>query len=160
MDFAKRIGEGLVDARWDRITHAIDTRGEGIPIIAFNTLGWARTDVAEVTLGFTAAGVTGIMITDAAGAAVPVQILSAVRGRDQGIREARVAFTARDVPAIGYCTYHATPVTGTPAAAAPELLGKVDDGSAAEAVLEDDQYRIAIDRFTGAITRLQLKSDN
>ena len=38
VDFAKRIGQGLVDERWERLASMIDTRGEGAPIVVFNTL--------------------------------------------------------------------------------------------------------------------------
>jgi alpha-mannosidase len=164
LDFARRFGEGLVDERWERLTSAIDTRGaEGVPLVVLNTLGWARTDVAEATIGFTAPGVSSVAIIDPSGANVPVQVLSAVRGRDQGIREARIAFLARDVPAVGYAVYHAVPRSGSPATATELLVGKDDAGgggdAGADAVLENEHCRVVIDRFTGAIARLELKAD-
>jgi alpha-mannosidase len=158
LDFARRTGQGLFDDRWERFASAIDTQGEGTPIIVFNTLGWPRTDIAQVTIGVTTPGVSAISIVDPSGAQVPVQLLSAVRGRDQGIREARVAFSARDVPAIGYSVYRAIPRIGQPTTA-PELLVENGREAGPDAVLENEHYRLAIDRFTGAITRLQLKAD-
>src|SRR5207245_3556346 len=91
------------------ITDQIDTRGEGIPVVVFNPLGWARTDVAEVNAGFIDPGVAGIAVTDAAGQVVPAQLLQVGRYGDDSLRTVRIAFLARNVPALGYGTYHLVP---------------------------------------------------
>ena len=41
---------------------------------------------------------------------MPVQILESTRYADGGLKTARVAFIARDVPALGYRTYHVFPM--------------------------------------------------
>src|SRR5881409_1452323 len=71
-----------------------------------------RTDVARATLDWPAGSDTGIELRDDAGAAVPF-VLEAARRRDDGsLERARLAFIARDVPALGYRTYRAVGVTG------------------------------------------------
>ena len=34
--------------RWDEIAAHIDTRGDGVPVVVFNTLSWPRTGVMEI----------------------------------------------------------------------------------------------------------------
>src|SRR5207237_747193 len=50
-DFSKRLAEEMIGSRWDAIARHIDTRGEGVPVIVFNPLGWPRTDIAEIEVG-------------------------------------------------------------------------------------------------------------
>jgi alpha-mannosidase len=149
LDSARRLADGFTDERWDKMAAAIDTRSAGTPLVVFNPLGWERTDVAEVMLGFVEPGVTAIAITDPAGAEMPVQILDTIRGKDGGIRRARVAFIARGVPAVGYTVYHAAgrhAAEPTPAPHAQPVL------------LENEHYRIGFDAHTGAITSLRVKA--
>ncbi len=79
----------------------------------------------------------------------PVQILEATRYADGGLKTARLAFVARDVPAMGYGTYHIAPRREV-RPAWPDL--------AARAVLENDLYRLSLDANTGAMTSLRVKS--
>ena len=81
-------------------------------MVAFNTLGWTRSDIAIVDVGFDEGGVAGIVLTDPEGKTMPVQVLESTRYEDGGLKTARVAFVARDVPALGYCTYHVAPGAG------------------------------------------------
>lgn len=150
--FSKQLADEMIDTRWDHIAAAIDTRGAGTPIVVFNTLGWPRTDVAEATVAFIPSGVKGVAITDSSGTEAPVQILDAVRNPDGGIRQARVAFVARQVPAMGYAVYHAMPRMAAEAVPAADASN--------DASLENEFYRITFDRATGAITRLQVKPEN
>jgi alpha-mannosidase len=70
--FSKRLGDHMVGVLFDGISSKVDTRGEGIPILVFNALGWTRTDQAEVEIGFSEGGVFGIGLTDPDGQALPV----------------------------------------------------------------------------------------
>src|SRR6059058_5110936 len=91
------------------IAARIDTRGPGTPVVVFNPLSWPRADIAEVEIGFAAGGVTDVDVTGPGGETVPAQILEATHYADGGMKTARVAFVARDVPALGYGTYHVAP---------------------------------------------------
>ena len=74
---------------------------------------WAgpRSDIAEVEVGFDEGGVAGVDVTGPGGRAEPVQVLESTRYGDGGLKTARVAFIARDVPSMGYATYHVTPTS-------------------------------------------------
>ena len=103
-------------ARPDQVRKVLDTA---------RTLGWPRSDIAQAILGFTEPGIKSIDITDHSGAVLPVQIVSVLRGRDGGIRQARVAFLARNVPPLGYSIYHAMAQSDAPdpkKPGPPELL--------------------------------------
>ncbi len=151
-EYARRRSEILIDASWNVLASRIDTRGPGTPIVVFNPLGWARSDVAEIEVGFGEGGVAEVELTDPEGRAVPVQVLESTRYADGGIKTARIAFIARDVPALGYATYHAAPGR-RPAGAA-----RHGDGLPAEVVLENELYRVTLDRATGAMTGVHVKA--
>src|SRR5438477_8062684 len=106
----------MIDAGWENLAARIDTRGEGVPIVVFNPLGWARTDVAEVEVGFGERGVLDMNLTDPAGGPAEFQILQADRDGDGGITRARILFVAHDVPALGYSTYRIHPQRAAAAA--------------------------------------------
>ena len=103
--FSQSLGDELVAKSLDVIASRIDTRGEGVPIVVFNNLGWQRTDLAEVEVGFSESGTRTLRLTDPSGQLVPIQYLETQRYADGGIKGARVAFIARDVPALGYTLY-------------------------------------------------------
>ena len=109
---ALELGRATLDGALDHVAGQIDTSGDGLAVTIFNALSWARTDVARATLDWPAGSDTGIELRDDAGAAVPF-VLEAARRRDDGsLERARLAFIARDVPALGYRTYRAVAVTG------------------------------------------------
>ena len=90
----------------DQITSQIDTRGEGFPVVVFNTLGWPRTDAAETDVDLAEGGLAGLALVDSAGQPVPLQFTDVSRYADGGIKHAHFAFLARDIPALGFATYH------------------------------------------------------
>ena len=61
-EFADHLGDEMVDGDLDAIASKIDTRpsdsasSTAIPVVVFNGLGWSRTDVAQVSIGYLAAG--------------------------------------------------------------------------------------------------------
>lgn len=138
-EFSKRLADELIDQRWNQIVPHIDTRGEGVPVVVWNTLGWARTDVAEVEVSLDG---EAVRVVDSEGRAVPVQIVTS----QPGVR-ARIAFLARDVPALGYAVYRVLPGP------------KPTEGTPTD-TLENEFYRLTFDPGTGAITSLWDKQDN
>ena len=162
--FSQDLGNGLIRSSLDAIASRIDTTSKeknAIPILVFNTLGWSRTDVAQVEIRFSNAGVQEIKVQGPDGSEEPVQILDADRDADGGIRRATVAFLARDVPAIGWAIYTVAPrqeeaagnATGNAGAAPAESTMQVDSGS-----IENEFYRATFDLWTGAMTGLEVKS--
>ncbi|HEY6292820.1 MAG TPA: glycoside hydrolase family 38 C-terminal domain-containing protein [Terriglobia bacterium] len=171
--FAKSLGDEMVEADLDAIASRIDTRAAGeassqaIPVVVFNSLGWLRTDVAQVKIGFSQSGVNSIRMIDSSGRDVAIQLLESEEYPDGGIRDATVAFVARDVPAMGYSIYHTLPVK-SPAASGPlhsEPASNAGPESASTerqdtGSIENEYYRATFDLWTGALTRLDVKSSS
>ena len=148
-DFSKQIAHDEVQSRLRSIAAAIDSEGEGIPVAVFNMLGWPRTDLSIANVGFSDGKVMDLKLIGPDGATVPVQLVDSERNADGGLLRARIAFVARNVPAMGYSVYRVLP-----SAAA------VAEKPQSEAVLENDDYRIEFDPAGGAIVRLLVKKDN
>jgi alpha-mannosidase len=155
--FSRRLANEWIEKLREQIAAKIDTRGSriphngiphsGIPIIVFNTLGWPRTDVAEATVGIADPGIHSFRVEDAEGKEVPVQPVETTRRKDGGIETARLIFLARDVPALGYCVFHAIPQ-------------KDRDHPERETApsVDGEFYRLTIDPSTGAVTSLVEKA--
>jgi alpha-mannosidase len=152
-EYVNRRAAELIDAGWAAVGSQIDTRGPGAAVVVFNDLGWPRSDLADVDMGFDERGVAGVTVTDWNGRTIPSQLLDSTHYEDGGLWTARIAFIARDVPALGYATYHIAPQRG---AAASNVESRIAGGG--EAVLENDLYRLATDPATGAITSLRVKA--
>ena len=154
---ARLLAEDSIRGSLDFIAARVDTSGKGVPITVFNTLGWARTDAAEVDVPFSDPGVHQIALFDAEGNAAPAQFLNILRNEDGGIRQARIAFIARNVPALGYTVYHAVPNVGGPPEPHAESHNTTRDDSAA---IENEFYRATFNLWTGEMTSLVLKENN
>ncbi|HLJ91680.1 MAG TPA: glycoside hydrolase family 38 C-terminal domain-containing protein [Gemmataceae bacterium] len=149
--FAERLARERIETKWAAFADRIDTRGEGIPVVVFNTLGWPRTEVADVKVGFPDPGVASAVVTDSTGQAVPVQISEAIHDGDGSLRTVRLAFLARNVPALGYHIYHVV---------AKQTAGPAPPKAETDDTLENEFYRLTVDPLTGAITSLMAKADN
>ncbi len=93
--YSRRRSDVLTAAGWDALTSKIDTQGPGTPIVVFNPLGWTRSDIVEVEVGFGQAGVQSVALTGPGGRPEPTQIVESTelrRRRDQdragGVRRA------------------------------------------------------------------------
>jgi alpha-mannosidase len=147
--FSRRLGEQLMESNWESIAARVDTRGSGVPVIVLNTLGWPRTDIAEVTIEFADKGTTGLKLLDPKGEKVSTQLLETKRFPSGSLKEARLAFLARDVPALGYSVYHFVPMSD-------RGIGTRTAGPGA--VLENELYRLKFDPETGALNSLRVKA--
>jgi alpha-mannosidase len=160
-EFSRDLGDGLVQSSLDAITSGIDTTSQekgAIPILVFNTLGWPRTDIAQVEVSVPGPGVSEIGLHGPDGGIVPFQILKAERDADGGIRNVTVAFIARDVPAMGWAIYSIAPSQVVNEDFGADLNAStmhVDSGT-----IENQFYRAGFDLWTGAMTSLELKSSS
>ncbi len=166
-EFSKSLGDEMVETGLDGIASKVDTNADGTPILVFNSLGWPRTDVASVKIGFSEPAVTSVRLLDSSGQAVAVQLVETERYPDGGIKDARLFFVARDVPALGYCLYRVQPekqsqpsssgARQTSSAAGQEAASTMheDVGS-----IENEYYRATFDLWTGALTKLAVKSSS
>jgi alpha-mannosidase len=159
--FSKSLGEEMVETNIDALASKIDTRSEGIPVVVFNPLGWPRSDLAEVDIGFSEAGNKAVNLIGPSDEALPIQYIETERYSDGGIKHAKIAFIAREVPGIGYSLYQVIPkrvsLTGgenrTAASARQSSTMHEDFGS-----IENEYYRATFNLWTGEMTNLQVKS--
>ena len=167
--FAKQLGDEMVEEWLQGVASKVDSRGDGVPVLVFNSLGWARTDKAEVELGFSDGGFVDVALIDSEGRNVPVQVLSAQRYEDTGIKQARIAFVARDVPAMGYAVYHVVPKRSSSQSKAGKNGDGIDYsgqwwvGSTAQqdsASIENEYYQATFNLWTGEMTSLIDKDGN
>ncbi len=154
--YSERRAGSIIGSKWDVLASQIDTRGPGAPVLVFNPLGWKRSDLATVDVGFGEGDVTGVKITDSDGQTIPSQISEATRYWDGGLKTARVSFLARDVPAIGYRTFHASPSKGSAGDDQNHAIS-TPKAAAGPTILENELYRVAIEPSSGAITELLYK---
>jgi alpha-mannosidase len=120
----------------------IDTAGEGIPVVVFNTLSWERSGPAEVKVELPDEE-KSFAVRDVEGNLHPCQVMSS--GKVEGGAEARVLFSAQAVPAMGYSTFHI--VGGKQAEPTAEL-------SASSEKLENEFVRVSIDERSGLVSEI------
>lgn len=154
-DFSQRLASTELQSRLESLVASIDTRGEGKPLVVFNPLSWPRTDIAYAQVAFSADDILDVALTGPDGQPVPVQILQAERYANGALLDARIAFIASDVPALGFAVYHlaglkTAPVSPDHAAATVSAPG--------DAWLENEACRLELDPASGAITRLSVKA--
>jgi alpha-mannosidase len=152
-NFSTCLAEKFVDSGFQSIVSKIDTTGEGIPLVVYNTLSWPRSDTAEVDVGFSQSGICNLQIIDSAGNAIPAQILNKTCYENGNLKTARILFVAQDVPALGFSTYHVLPLIlpcEFPAKTSEEIEGNS---------IENEFYRVTFDRRNGAMTSLIVKSN-
>ena len=153
-EFSKRLADELIEQSQAGLLAKIDTQGEGIPLAVFNTLGWARTDIAEADVGFAQAGVKDFDLSDADGKTLPAQLMETERFADGGLKRVKFAFLAQDIPAMGHAIYHVLPrsTLGSPKSSVLDTNG--------ESRVESAFYRADFDLVSGAMNSLYVKEDN
>jgi alpha-mannosidase len=141
-------GNKILSSALETLTARVNTEGEGVPVVLFNPLSWARTDVTEVEVQFPSilAPQSGIEVRDSAGAVLPSSVIS----RDNATHTAKIRFLAKSVPALGYAVFHLVPIA--PAASASTTLKAGAEG------MENEFVSLKVDPKTGCITCL-LTSD-
>jgi alpha-mannosidase len=150
--FSDRLADEFLRSAWDTFTAKIQTRGAGTAVVVFNSLGFRRSDPAEVVLGFSQPGLRGISVADDSGKDVPFQIDQATYYGDGSLKTARIVFLARDIPALGFRVFRVCQRDQAAEAAMPAT-------SSSDTVVTSS-YRLSFDRATGAITSLRVKPDD
>ena len=155
--FAAKVGEDCLNISLGTLARQVDTRGDGIPVIIYNPLGWERSDAVETVVAYSQPGTFELGVYDSSGKRAACDLLSSERFEDGSLKRAKLLFIARDVPPFGYEVYHVAPARE--AAPASELVTshpfngplrfELDHGS-----LENAFYRLEFDLWTGAITSL------
>jgi len=158
--YAKTLAEEQIEENIGFLVDKIDTRGEGIPVIVFNQLGWERTDVIECEISFTEPEVFSLGLKNSSGDEIPVQITGEERYNEGGLKKAKIIFVAENVPSLGYEVYHIIPNY--------KIDLKTEVNSRKEAsdevyrdigILENEFYRLKIDLRNGIITSIKDKEN-
>ena len=118
----------------------VNTQGEGVPVLIFNSLSWPRTEVAEVEAQLPAPA-QQIEVVDSSGRPAESQLLSL----DAETHRARFLLLS-STPSLGYKTYFVRAATAAPAVRS--MLKASSD------TLENEFLRVKIDRQTGCMTSL------
>jgi mannosylglycerate hydrolase len=155
---SRQIADVLVRDSLRQLARQVDYTGQdGTPVLVYNPLGWARSEVAEALIEFEfddpKAG--DFQLVTAAGEIVPHQVLDDEECLWMEVLKpnrkhcVRVLFPAQ-VPAMGYATYYAQPKTDR-APAAPDL--NVSDRGAENRflafIIESDGGLTVTDKLTG-----------
>lgn len=124
----------------NEIAAHVNTQGDGVPEMLFNSLSWPRTDVTELEVQLPTAA-HQIEVVDASGKVAESQLLS----MDSVTHRAKFLVLAH-TPSLGYQTYFVRAATTTPATHSM-LKASVD-------TLENEFLQVKIDPKTGCMTNL------
>jgi alpha-mannosidase len=152
---SQAVAAPCLESSLESIVSQIDTSGDGIPIVLFNTLSWNRHDVAECRVGFSGKDVFEVEVRDSAGNRMASDLIACERYETGGIKRATVLFIARNVPALGYEVYRVVPSTTEPPPS--PLRSNQPNFIMADIhrdVIENDEYQVEIDAWNGAIRSL------
>ena len=134
------------------LTSGIDTRGEGTPVVVFNTLGWDRDDAAEIALTEIQSYHDGFAAVDSEGRDVPVQVVESDLGTfDKTNRNFRVLIKPEETPAMGHTTVWLRPL---PAEERHHSSMVGPDGLS----LDNEHLRVRINPRTGWVSELYDKN--
>ncbi len=152
-DFSGRIANQELQTRLREFVANIDTCGEGIALVVFNPLSWARSDIVVANVGFSEDTVFDIKVLGNDGQPYSVQLIEAERFTNGALLRTRIAFIARNVPALGYIVYRlvAQKTVENPSNFPVEIH---------ETSLENNLYRLEFDAASGVITRLVVKDQD
>ena len=133
------------------------------PIVVFNPLSWKRDDLVEAHLTLFGEVATndnedyekGMRLIDAGGTSVPFQVEQYADGSSRSLD---LAFIAHQVPSVGYKTYYLIPSKSADTYSNACEVKLDNDNNAKRAhdaigadVLENEYYRVSVDRATGRI---------
>jgi alpha-mannosidase len=138
-------GRQVLRSALETIAARIRTEGEGIPVIVFNLLPWARTDAAEAEVLYEGP-IRTLAVLDETGAETPSQVLLSNPGGSIS-----VLFLARDVPALGFRVFRVRDA-GEKKQAFPPVAAAADGTS-----VRTDRWRLEVDAGSGCIRLADLK---
>lgn len=122
------------------ITAHVNTQGNGVPVVIFNSLSWPRAEVTEIEAQLPAPA-RGVEVLDATGKPAESQLLSL----DAATHRARFLLLSQ-TPAFGYRTYFVRSATAAPPV--HRMLKASPD------TLENEFLRVKIDPQSGCMTSL------
>ncbi|MGA8152017.1 MAG: alpha-mannosidase [Terriglobales bacterium] len=131
----------------DILAH-VNTQGEGVPVVVFNSLSWPRTEVVEIAAQLPGPA-QSVEVVDSAGGRVESQMIS----MEAGTNRVRLLVLAT-VPSLGYETYFvrgASQLAAVPERRNTRLTQVV---TATPNTLDNGSIRVQVDAATGCIVSL------
>ena len=119
---------GVLTSAAEGVSAALNTEGHGVPLVIFNPLNIARTDVVEATVDFPGGMPKGVHVVGPDGNEEPAQI-----------ENGKVLFEA-SVPSVGFAVYAVESGAVEPSAAASPSPLRVSGHQ-----IENEYYRVTID---------------
>jgi alpha-mannosidase len=153
-DRAQGIVEGILDDALAEVAARLDTRGEGVPVVVYNPLAWARSEPVRLTLRLSEEP-RWLVVRDTGGKAMPTQAFP-VR-REGAFWYADLLFLARDVPSLGYRLFRAwseARPSGTPSPAV--MVSEARD----VITLQNESLLVTVDKPTGHVASVFDKRSN
>jgi alpha-mannosidase len=140
LEDVERAANDITNASLREIAAHVNTNGDGVPLILFNSLSWPRTDVSEFEVQLPAP-TREIEVVDSDGKPVEAQLLSI----DADTHRAHFLLLAR-TPSLGYKTYYVRPAKS--AGPVHSLLKATGDS------MENEFIHVKIDPQSGCMTSL------
>jgi len=137
-------GTEITNAAMDEISAHINTQGDGVPVVVFNTLSWPRTEATEIEAQLTTPAGSA-QVFDAAGKQMPSQVLA----HDPATNRFRLLVLTH-TPALGYKVYFVR----AGASAVSKLVTAASALKSSANSLENEYIRLTIDSKTGCMTSL------
>jgi alpha-mannosidase len=145
-DVARSANE-LTRGALDEILAHVNTQGDGVPVVVFNSLSWPRREVIEADVQLPGPA-KHVRVVDSTGALVEYELLA----MDTATNRAHVLILA-NAPALGYETYFVRPegISRVP----PDVVnGQRQIVRASGTTMENGNLRVNVDPQTGCITSL------
>jgi alpha-mannosidase len=130
----------ITDAALKEIAAHVNTQGDGVPVVIFNSLSWPRTEVVQIEVQLSSAA-KHVQVVDLNGKPVDSQLLSI----DPDTHRAQLLVLA-SAPAVGYTTYFVR------ATAKPPMNHALLKASAD--TLENEFIRVKVDPRSGCMLSL------
>ncbi|HZG55993.1 glycoside hydrolase family 38 C-terminal domain-containing protein [Paenibacillus sp.] len=138
-EIALNLTQGIVDNALAVIADRADTSGAGAPIVVYNPLSFARSDVVDVTVTFPSVSDNYVRVYDPNGNEIPSQAVKKGNGF-------QVVFIANDVPSLGHAVYRVVPSSTQPT----YNTGLSSGGN----TMNNNKYTVEINPATGNIKRI------
>jgi alpha-mannosidase len=126
------------------ISAHVNTQGDGVPVVLFNSLSWARAEVTEVEAQLPAPA-KQIAVLDSKGKLAESQLLS----MDPETHRAKFLLLSR-TPSLGYETYFVRAAASAPAVHSMLKASSSPSGD----TLENEFVRLTVDPKSGCMTSL------
>ena len=106
-EFAKAEAEKILEINLAGLASKVNTHPDkGRPLVVFNSMNLNRSDPVSVDVSFAPGEAFNLELSDAEGNPEKVQISNTLNYADGSIKRAKLHFTGKNVPPVGYRTFY------------------------------------------------------